>query len=211
MYDRRGSGKRRGAGLRTWLAAGAALAAILLLLGIAGRLQALPTGGDESVPTAAGEADSGQARGADDSAGGEPGGDSEPGGGEPGGGEPAEPEEDGESGDGTFPLSFSLDLAGAVPYADNFSVSYSIDGRRAVHGFCGFSEDTRCRSDRLYTFTVPSVAAGASLEWHLRWVGSSDFTFGHGSESSHAEGAFIKYQCVYPSGISNPRPTCSPE
>jgi hypothetical protein len=217
MYHRRGVGRRRGAGPGTWLAVGAALAAIVLLLGVAGRLHAWSTGGDVSVPTAAGQAVGEQSGGADgDSSGGESerggvrgGG---PGGGEPGSGDVAEPEQGEQVGDGTFPLSFSLDLLGEVPYADNFSVSYSIDGRRAVHGFCGFSENNLCRNDRLYTFTVPAVAAGASLQWHLNWGGTSELTFGHGSEPSHVDGKLINYRCVFPpSDTGNPTPTCSPQ
>jgi hypothetical protein len=108
----------------------------------------------------------------------------------------------------TAALTFALDLEGPVPFADRYSVTFSIDGTEDVHGFCGFGDaSTRCRSSKLYTLEIPKVRVGAKLDWHFTRTGVTTFDFAESQNVTFSSGMTIAVRCTY-RGTTADRPTC---
>jgi hypothetical protein len=237
MYEY-GAGARRRPGPGAWLALTAALAAVVLMIGLIAIVVARSGGdvdlrsgslsGTDAGQTGGGGGEDPTGDGTGDGTGGEQTDGQEPadqdaGGEEPTGeetgsndgeqgsdGEPGDGGDPGDGGAGTAPLTFTLDLQGRVPFADRYAVHYSIDDQPYVYGFCGFSRDALCRADRLYTATVPGVPVGAAVEWHFTWFGSSDFAFGHGFDLAHSRSRTAAQRCAY-LRFDNGTPTCTPD
>ena len=111
------------------------------------------------------------------------------------------------SGPATAQVTFELDLVGAVPFGDRFSVSLSIDGTDDIHGFCGFGPSDVCSPDKLYTWMIPSVAIGSDLEWEYRHDSLAMKSFAGGSTTLN-QGLSVKASCIYNPNIGSD-PVCA--
>jgi hypothetical protein len=132
-------------------------------------------------------------------------------------GEPAEPEDT--NGESTEPkdtngepktaaLTFTLDLVGPVPYADRYSVTFSIDGREDVNRFCGFGDaSTRCLNSKLYSLEIPSVRLGSNISWYFTRTGVTTFDFAGRENVTFSNGMTIAVRCIYRDTTAE-RPTC---
>lgn len=105
-------------------------------------------------------------------------------------------------------ITFELDLVGAVDPADRYSAVLSIDGTEYVNGFCGFDAAHRCSADRLYSWSFPRVAIGATLDWHYRLEGGADIEFAQGVNVTLTRGLLVVARCIYDPDVSS-EPTCS--
>ena len=105
-------------------------------------------------------------------------------------------------------ITFDLDLEGAVDPSDAYKVELSVDGKGYVNGFCGYQGiDSICSRDILYSWSVPSIAIGAVLDWSfVREIGGQEFKFAGRSDVPFEHGLIVKARCLY-----NPQSATIPE
>jgi hypothetical protein len=107
----------------------------------------------------------------------------------------------------TAPISFSLDLVGPVAFADRYSVRLSVDDTIYTNGFCGLDgESTRCLASELYTWDLPAVPLGSTLDWYYTRGGSESFDFATASNVTLSGGLQVAARCIYRDSTTGP--TC---
>jgi hypothetical protein len=104
-------------------------------------------------------------------------------------------------------VTFSLDLVGPVAFADRYSVHLSVDDTVYENRFCGFDgESTRCLASEFYTWDLPAVPLGSTLDWYYTRGGSEASEFAAASNITLSGGLQVAARCIYTDSSS--RPTC---